>query len=553
MTLASSQSKVSYVAAGSASEAFTVPFKFFADADLQVFLAGVLQTLNTNYTVAGAGSQSGGTVTWVGTPTAAATVRIIRRVDATQETDYGETGPFPAETHEAGLDKVTMVAQQSIQRSSTDAAKFDAESDIIENVADPVAAQDAATKAFVQAQTFVASTSIAAPADPADDDKGLIASGGALTYDVVLVPIPVSADVAKVLSPTAAGVYDWHDQFFRNLIVNGDARIVQRGTTFTAATTPANDDDTWLLDRWLLLSDGNDRVDVSQELVEIPTAARSAIKLEVETVTAGPNAEKFGIAQVLEAKDSFTLQGRTVSLSFKARTTTGAAIRNIRAAIMQWATPGDSVTSDMVGASWQPEGTNPDLAGVWTRANTPADIPVTADSYATHKIEGITLNSTFKNLGIFIWVDDTDHVAGDVLYIADVQLEVSDIAHDFHARDMGTELQLCQRFYNKTFDQDVAPAQSAGADGSLATVGNHSTGDFMSQYRYPVTMFRAPTLTTYNPAAANASARNTADSTDTAVTVENIGHSGCHIRPTTPDTDDANDFMLLHVSAEAEL
>ena len=47
----------------------------------------------------------------------------------------------------------------------------------------------------------------------------------------------------------------------KNAIINGDFKIAQRGTSFTAATTPLNDDDTYLLDRWKLLSDGDDVVD----------------------------------------------------------------------------------------------------------------------------------------------------------------------------------------------------------------------------------------------------------------------------------------------------
>jgi hypothetical protein len=46
----------------------------------------------------------------------------------------------------------------------------------------------------------------------------------------------------------------------KNAIINGDFKVSQRGTTFTSATTPANSDDTYLLDRWVLLSDGNDIV-----------------------------------------------------------------------------------------------------------------------------------------------------------------------------------------------------------------------------------------------------------------------------------------------------
>ena len=53
-----------------------------------------------------------------------------------------------------------------------------------------------------------------------------------------------------------------------NKIINGNFAVNQRSDdqsetlTYTATTTPANSDDTYLFDRWKLLSDGNDIVDV---------------------------------------------------------------------------------------------------------------------------------------------------------------------------------------------------------------------------------------------------------------------------------------------------
>ena len=50
----------------------------------------------------------------------------------------------------------------------------------------------------------------------------------------------------------------------KNYVINGDFRVAQRGTSFTSATAPANSDGNYLLDRWIVLSDGNDIVDVSK-------------------------------------------------------------------------------------------------------------------------------------------------------------------------------------------------------------------------------------------------------------------------------------------------
>ena len=39
----------------------------------------------------------------------------------------------------------------------------------------------------------------------------------------------------------------------RNYLLNPDFSVAQRGTSFTSTSSPANSDDTFLLDRWILL------------------------------------------------------------------------------------------------------------------------------------------------------------------------------------------------------------------------------------------------------------------------------------------------------------
>ncbi len=121
MTVSSTTSKVSYTGNGSTT-AFAVPFYFLEAADLQVILRSgtteTIQALTTNYTVAGAGVSSGGTVTMLTAPAAAVTVTIRRNIEATQETDLLPNDRLPAESLETALDKATMLAQQLGEESA---------------------------------------------------------------------------------------------------------------------------------------------------------------------------------------------------------------------------------------------------------------------------------------------------------------------------------------------------------------------------------------------------------------------------------------------------
>jgi hypothetical protein len=118
MTVSSTTVKNSYSGNGSTT-VFAYTYRIFADSDLQVIIRSAAgtettKTITTHYTVAGAGNANGGSVTFTpgNVPTATETVVLRREVPQTQAIDYIANDPFPAESHEEGLDRATMNIQQ---------------------------------------------------------------------------------------------------------------------------------------------------------------------------------------------------------------------------------------------------------------------------------------------------------------------------------------------------------------------------------------------------------------------------------------------------------
>ena len=118
MTVSSTTVKNSYSGNGS-NDTFVYGFKIFANTDIQVIIRSstgteTTKTITTHYTVTGVGDASGGNVVFTtgNIPTASETVVLIRNVPQTQAIDYIANDPFPAETHEEGLDRATMTTQQ---------------------------------------------------------------------------------------------------------------------------------------------------------------------------------------------------------------------------------------------------------------------------------------------------------------------------------------------------------------------------------------------------------------------------------------------------------
>jgi len=252
----------------------------------------------------------------------------------------------------------------------------------------------------------------------------------------------------------------------RNAIINGNFAVAQRGAgPFTDATVPLNSDDTYVIDRWTLLSDGNNIVDVSQETSATITNPPFALKLDVETAN-----KKFGIITILENKDSRRLINQAVSLSFKAKGTKvggSLTINAVRAAILTWSSTADAVTSDVVSV-WDAAGTNPTLAANWNYENVPAALTALSESYQTYKIENITIDTAAAtNVAVFIWTDDITLDVGDFLHITEVQLEIGANSTAYEYRPFQQELALCQRYcYGLT---TVATAEFIAAGSAFST------------------------------------------------------------------------------------
>ena len=131
--------RISYsVTAGSTVTSFAVPFEFFDDADLLVYVDETLKSITTDYTVSG-GDGTTGTVTMSVTGAAGgSTVVITRNIPIERTTDFAAGIPINRAALNTQLDILTAIAadlKDGVDRSIK-LADYDADTSFILDLPD---------------------------------------------------------------------------------------------------------------------------------------------------------------------------------------------------------------------------------------------------------------------------------------------------------------------------------------------------------------------------------------------------------------------------------
>ncbi|HGO5500543.1 TPA: tail spike protein [Klebsiella michiganensis] len=197
---------------------FAYEFYLISASDIQVTING--SEVTSGYTVSGVGNTGGGEVTFLTAPANGATV-IFERVTPTYRlTDYQDNGDLLADTVNKDFDRLWMAIQRAfiylgvaLTRPLFGGGPFNATGYRIENLADPINEQDAATRKYVIAngKTNLART-LRVPESSVDELPTIIARRNALLgWNNFGKPISVfsmtdTADLAVKLASSEIGL-----------------------------------------------------------------------------------------------------------------------------------------------------------------------------------------------------------------------------------------------------------------------------------------------------------------------------------------------------------
>jgi len=226
---------------------------------------------------------------------------------------------------------------------------------------------------------------------------------------------------------------------FRNRVINGQFDIWQRGTTFSDTVVGYH------ADRWRIgasdfgggtLAWTVDRIAFTFGQTEVSDNPTYYLNF-ASAITGGPGTERTLLSQRIE--DVKTLSGKKATLSFWAKgSIPGGIVVNFR---QNTATPSSPFFGNIAVT----------LSTSWQKFVFVVDVPVLSGSFAA----GNSLNLHFMTQA---GASNPAGVPGfqytGTVSLANVQLEEGALASTYEKKFLGTELALCQRYYEEGFKEE---------------------------------------------------------------------------------------------------
>jgi len=354
---------------------------------------------------------------------------------------------------------------------------------------------------------------------------------------------------------TFAGTAAMASSFLRNKIINGAMEIDQRNAG--AAQNNVAAVTTYFLDRFTYYGTTSARFSIGQNVgaVTPPAGFSSYLGLSSLAATTPGASDLYVVGQRIEGVNIpdlawGTASARSITLSFWVRSsatgTFGGALGNSAvnrnyvfsytiSAANTWEYKTITVPGDTTGTWLTTTGTGIIL---WFNFASGSSNLGAAGSWGSSFFYGPTgaVNVLANN--------------GATFYLTGVQLEVGTVATPFERRHFGQELALCQRYYQKTFEQSIAPAQNAGGAGGLTAPGSVANVSFNASWWFACPMRAQPTVVTFAPDQASADWTDQGGARPTAA-ITTIGSSSVGIRG--QGSVLAGGYYIINATASAEL
>lgn len=355
----------------------------------------------------------------------------------------------------------------------------------------------------------------------------------------------------------------------RNLLINGGFYIDQErefsASPFTLVTTAAK----YMADGWKVLLTHATAVVTSVLTADAPAGFKNSLLVTTTTGAAVAAGDSLTITQPIEGSllrylQYGTINAGTAALSFWVKTGGAGAVIfsvalqnsagnrcNVQAALItsygQWT---HILLQDLLAIPG-------DQTGTWLTADGAVGLKLIITLACGSTNQTSTLGSW--QAGAKLASNTIDNkalsVTGATFQITGLQFEPGVKCTPYSMLKRQDEEAVCCRLYRKTFPRGTAPAQNAGVAGAVTVRNPIAVGDPSVYIPFEPPMAASPTITTYNPSAANANWRNITAAADVAVSVDAPATKSANgvIIGTGATVATLGDYLGIHYTADARL
>jgi len=290
---------------------------------------------------------------------------------------------------------------------------------------------------------------------------------------------------------------------FRNRIINGACVIDQRNAGASVTATAVGGVN-YVLDRFGYSASQASKFTVQQNAGSVTPPAGFTYYLGVTSSSAYSvvSGDYFGIRQRIEGFNVADLAWGTasaspVTLSFWVRSSlTGTFAGSLANSAENRSYPFSYTISS--ANTWEQKSITiaGDTTGTWlTTSGIGIQLNFSLGTGSTYSgTAGAWSGSTLLSATGATSVVGTN---GATFYITGVQLEAGTTASPFEYRQYGTELALCQRYYEKSYDQGaVVPTNTQNAT-TYVSAASDGSGSLVTSINYAVVKRATPTITFY--------------------------------------------------------
>ena len=341
----------------------------------------------------------------------------------------------------------------------------------------------------------------------------------------------------------------------RNRIINGDMRIDQRNAGAATANTISG----YTLDRWYVLQTTTGKLIAQQNAGSVtpPSGFTNYLGITSQSAYSIISSDVFEIFQAIEGYNFADLgfgsaSAKAVTISFWVRSsltgTFGGALKNSGGSrsypfsyTISSANTWEQKTITISG----------DTSGTW----------LTTNGIGAYVLFGLGVGSTESgtagswsgsNYSSATGATSVVGTNGATFYITGVQLEAGTVATPFERRSFGHELQLCERYYEKSYNLNAVPGTNVGSNTGEWVSVTINSADY---YDFGRCSFRtrkraSPTMTLWST-----------DGTLNAARQQDAGNVTAVIRTTFNETSGSfgcagatgSQYHRIHFAASAEL